>query len=185
MFVTLLVFGSIFKYNIQLNCITILQEKMSKRLRDFDDVDVDDSGSTTPKKATSKNLASPIKVQYTPQLKTGKVVVQTKKNKKGIITRLDEKTQHPFVSWGGESVPKRPVDPTFLKVLPIDVDDPRYIIPDPTSFIEGQEVVIISGTFAGQIGVLKAWTGTSFTTLLKVEGEEGGTLHIWPHLCLE
>ena len=92
MFVTLLVFCSIFKYNIQLNCITVLQEKMSKRLRDFDDVDVDDSGSTTPKKATSKNLASPIKVQYTPKLKTGKVVVQTKKNKKGIITGLDEKT---------------------------------------------------------------------------------------------
>ena len=73
---------------------------MPKHLRDFDDVDVDDSGSTTPKKATSKNLASPIKVQYTPKLKTRKVVVQTKKNKKGIITGLDEKTQHPFVSWG-------------------------------------------------------------------------------------
>ena len=158
---------------------------MSKRLRDFDDADVDDSSSTTPKKATSKNLASPIKVQYTPKLKTGKVVVQKKKNKKGIITGLYEKTQHPFVSWGGESIPKRPIDPTFLKVLPIDVDDPRYIIPDPTSFIEGQEVAIISGTFAGQIGVLKAWTGTSFTILLKVEGEEGGTLHIWPRLCLE
>ena len=33
--------------------------------------------------------------------------------------------------------------------------------------------MIIFGTFAGQIGVLKAWTGTSFTILLKVEGEEG------------
>ena len=83
MFVTLLGFGSIFKYNIQLKCIIVLQEKMSKRLRDFDDADVDDSGSTTPKKATSKNLASPIKVQYTPKLKTGKVVVQTNKKQKG------------------------------------------------------------------------------------------------------
>ena len=74
----------------------------------------------------------------------------------------------------GESIPKRPADPTFLKVLPIDVDDPQYIIPDPKSFVEGQEVVIISGTFAGQIGALKAWTGTSFAILLKIEGEEGG-----------
>ena len=83
------------------SCITLLQDKMSKHLRDTDDVDVDDNGSTTPKKKPSRNLASPIKVQFTPELKTGKVVVQTKKNKKGIITRLDEKTQHPFVSWGG------------------------------------------------------------------------------------
>ena len=74
MFVTLLVFGSIFKHNIQLNCITVRQDKMSKHLRDFDDVDVDDGGSTTPKKATSKNLASPIKVQYTPKLKIGKLL---------------------------------------------------------------------------------------------------------------
>ena len=54
---------------------------MSKHLRDTDDVDVDDNGSTTPKKTTSRNLASPIKVQITPKLKTGKVVVQTKKIK--------------------------------------------------------------------------------------------------------
>ena len=112
-------------------------------------------GQRTSLKATSKNLASPIKVQYTPKLKTRKVVVQIKKQKKEIITGLDEKTQHPFVSWGGESIPKRPVDPTFLKVLPIDVDDPQYILPNPTSFVEGQEIVIIFGTFAGQIGALK------------------------------
>ena len=48
---------------------------MSKHLRDTDDVDVDDNGSTTLKKTTSRNLASPIKVQFTPKLKTGKVVV--------------------------------------------------------------------------------------------------------------
>ena len=52
------------------SCITLLQDKMSKHLRDTDDVDVDDNGSTTPKKKTSRNLASPIKVQFTPKFKT-------------------------------------------------------------------------------------------------------------------
>ena len=128
------------------------------------------------RKQPQRTLPHQLKVQHTPKLKTGKVVVQTKKNKKDIITGLDEKTQHPFISWGVESIPKRPVDPIFLKVLPIDVDEPQYITPDPTSFAEEQEVVIISGTFAGQIGALKAWTGTSFAILLKIEGEEGGNI---------
>ena len=123
MFSPILLFDSILEYNVQLSCITLLQDKMSKHLRDTDDVDIDDNGCTTPKKTTSRDIASPIKVQFTPKIKTGKIVVQTKKEK-DIITRLDEKTQHPFVSWGRHSVPKRPVDPTFLQVLPIDVDDP-------------------------------------------------------------
>ena len=58
---------------------------MSKHLRDTDDVDVDDNGSTTPKKKTSRNLASPIKVQFTHELKTGKFVVQTKKIKRASL----------------------------------------------------------------------------------------------------
>ena len=82
MFFPILLFNSILKYNIQLSCITLLQDKMSKHLRDIDDVDIDDDGSITPKKTTSRNLASPIKVQFTPTLKRGKVFVQTKRKQK-------------------------------------------------------------------------------------------------------
>ena len=65
--------------------MTLLKDKMSKYLRDTDDVDVDNSGSTTQKKATLRNLASPIKVQFTPKLKIVKIVIQAKKTERASL----------------------------------------------------------------------------------------------------